>query len=297
VEPQVTLSGKRGRERGTPVRTTLWWSLFNPDSRARLRLFCFPYAGGHASIYKSWGGNVHPLVEVYGVQLPGRASRRDEPAAVDLLHLAGAVASALTPLLDRPFAFFGHSLGAILAFEVARWIRRHLRLEPCHFIASAHQAPQSPWLHTDRWKASDEEFVETIRTLNGTPAEIMQNPALLKFLLPTLRADFQLSDTYRYVNEPALTCPITALGARHDAEGGEVERWGEQTTGPFSTRIFSGDHFFIHAQEAELLALVGALLDRAIESLPADTAVPGNLDITGPKPDTRAPRTGGSGSR
>jgi medium-chain acyl-[acyl-carrier-protein] hydrolase len=219
-------------------------------------MICFPYAGGHAGIFKSWAAELEPLVDVYGIQLPGRGHGRKEPPAEHVPELVADLGAALAPSLDKPFVLFGHSLGALLAFEVARWLQRHRRLVPRHLFVSGRRAPQIAWSEPPKWNLSDYEFIQHVSGLNGTPPEILENPELLHLVLPTLRADFKLNDTYEYTPSPPLTCPLTAFGGVDDEESDDerLQGWRSHTVARFSTQLFPGNHFFIHSCERELLA-------------------------------------------
>lgn len=235
-----------------PVR----WTRFNPAAAAPLTMICFPYAGGHAAIFKSWAAELGPLVDLYGIQLPGRGHGRTEPPAEHVPQLVADLGAALAPILNQPFVLFGHSVGAVLAFEVARWLRRHRHLVPRHLFVSGRRAPQIARSDRPKWNLSDDEFIQHLSELNGTPPEILENPELLRLVLPTLRADFKLSDTYAYSPGPPLTCPLTAFGGVDDEEtvGERLDGWRVHTAARFSTQLFSGSHFFIHSCEKELLA-------------------------------------------
>jgi surfactin synthase thioesterase subunit len=249
--------------RGGPLRT-LWWTLFNPNGTLPLRIVCFPYAGGHAAIFKSWTPHLASVAEVYGIQLPGRGQRYGEPPAADLANLVPSIARALRPILDRPFVLFGHSLGATLAFEVARWLRAHDRISPEHLIVSGRRAPTRPWMEPAKSTMSDDELARSLAELNGTPPELLRNSEVLAMVLPTLRADFKLVETYRYVPAAPIECPITAFGGTDDSESDDdsLDDWALQTRRGFTKRMFPGDHFFIHSRETEVLTGVRAVLER-----------------------------------
>lgn len=243
-----------------------WWFVPRPNPHAALRLFCFPYAGGNAFVYRSWVESLPPTVEVCGVQYPGRGRHVHQPPMTRIPALVAELGPALTPVLDRPFAFFGHSLGALVSFELARWLRRHRSVMPRHLFVSARRAPHlrdtDPPLH----QKSDEEFLGSISALNGTPAEVLADPGVLRFLLPVLRADFELGETYEYVSDEPLACPITAFGGSEDEEtlDGRLEEWSLQTTSPFSRHVLPGGHFFIQSSGEALKALVRWDLSRVI---------------------------------
>lgn len=232
-----------------------WFSIPQPNPRARVRLFCFPYAGGDAQIYRNWPRQL-PSAEVCAARLPGRGARIQEAAFRDLRSMVEAIAS-VAPYLDRPFAFFGHSMGALVAFELARLLHGRGLPGPAHLFVSGRRAPQLPADWPITYDLPDAEFVEYLRSLNGTPAEVLDHPELLELMLPLLRADFCVAETYDYRPGPALDCPITAFGGAGDAEvsRAEVEAWAAQTSASFLARIMPGDHFFLNNPQTRALML------------------------------------------
>jgi medium-chain acyl-[acyl-carrier-protein] hydrolase len=218
-------------------------------------LFCFPYAGGSALTYRDWAARLPAHVEVYPVQLPGRGDRVREKPISRMLPLAHAVARELLPLIDRPFALFGHSMGAILAFEIARLLRKHRAPQPLHLFASGHTAPQAAATAPQTYNLPDAELMEELRRLNGTPEELLGEPELMKVMLPLLRADFEADQAYAYAEEPPLNCPISVYGGLRDPETSreELEAWRRQTTSSCTVRMFPGDHFFINTDREMVL--------------------------------------------
>lgn len=239
-----------------------WVVAPRPHPEARLRLFCFPYAGGGASIYYAWPRGLPASVEVCAVQLPGRESRLAETPYADLGALVAKLGEELRPWMDRPFAFFGHSNGALMAFELCRLLRREGRPLPVRLIASGRPAPQLPLDEPPVYDLPEDRFVARLRELSGTPEEVLQNPEIMALLVPLLRADFSLAETYAYPEEPPLDLPLSAYGGERDDEvsADEVEAWGAQTTGAFRVRMFPGDHFFLNADRDLVLREVAAEL-------------------------------------
>ena len=231
---------------------------------ARIRLFCFPYAGGGASIFRTWHESFPPEVEVCPVQFPGREGRLLDAPLSDLHALVDCMATALSPFLDVPYAFFGHSMGALIGFEFARYLRRgSYNLLPFHLFFSGKRAPQLSDLDPPTSHLPEPEFIEELRRLKGTPESVLQNMELLRLLSPLLRADFRLCETYLYKEEARLDVPITALGGLYDTEVTRqmVAAWREQAGSTFKLRFFEGDHFFLHtAKNALLLAILQDLL-------------------------------------
>jgi surfactin synthase thioesterase subunit len=229
------------------------------DKGARLRLFCFPYAGAGASVYRAWSDFLPPEIEVVPVQLPGREGRVREAPFKSLAPLIEMLARDLAPRLDVPFAFFGHSMGALIGFELARRLRAEGGPTPEHLFASGRRAPsvtdEGPPLHT----LDDAALLEKVRELNGTPAQILQYPELLRFWLPILRADFELCASYSGASEAAtVDCPVSAFGGLEDTHISRdvLAAWGAHTRGAFSLRMFPGDHFFLHTSRQMLLRAV-----------------------------------------
>jgi len=219
------------------------------NPRAHLRLFCFPYAGGGASAYRGWAASLPADVEVCPVQLPGRESRLREPAFVRPEPLVLALADVLQPLLDLPYAFFGHSLGALIAFELARELRRRAQPLPVHLFVSARRAPQVPARERPIHDLPEEEFLAELRKLKGTPEEVLQHAELMRLLGPVLRADFAVNETYAYVAGEPLDLGISAFGGLGDEEvtREDLAQWSDHTRGPFRLRMLPGDHFFLHS--------------------------------------------------
>jgi medium-chain acyl-[acyl-carrier-protein] hydrolase len=229
-----------------------------PNAGARLRLFCFPYAGGGASIYTSWPRSLPADVEVCAVQPPGREQRIAEAPFSHVDPLVESAAEALAPFLDVPFAFFGHSKGALVGFELIRRLRRDGLPLPLAFFPSGRRAPHLPARERPIHALPEDEFRDGLRRLGGTPEVLLEHPELMELFSPLLRADFAVSETYTPREEPPLEMPIAAFGGVRDEDvlPADVEAWGRYTTGAFATHMFPGDHFFIrHDQEAVLAEL------------------------------------------
>ncbi|HEY0474886.1 MAG TPA: alpha/beta fold hydrolase [Kribbella sp.] len=241
-----------------------WVTVTCPRPAARLRLFCLPFAGGGASRYRDWPKSLPDDVEVVPIQLPGRESRFCEPAIDSVEVLADQLVEGITGYLDRPFALFGHSMGAFIAFELARRLRR-LSLEPVHFFASGCRAPHLPNRSGNRHVLSDTQFLAALRELNGIPSDLLENADFMDLLLPMIRSDFKLAETYRFSPQPPLRCPVSAFGGRADDEvsDGDLKAWSHHTTGPFEVHLLSGDHFFVNSSRATLLQLVRSKLSWA----------------------------------
>ncbi len=238
-----------------------WLPNFKPSPQSQLRLFCFPYAGGSTLTYRKWQDSLPPDIEVCPVQLTGRGSRLHESPFHEHTALIPALVQGLTPYLDKPCAFFGHSMGAIISFELARYLQKVNGFEITHLFVSGRRAPQLPRTDPYTFNLPEAEFVEELRRLNGTPKEVFLHTELMRLMLPMLRADFELIETYRYVPGPPLTCPITAFGGLDDDEDAiSLDQWREQTEGRFSLHLFPGDHFFVNTAHLQLTEAIAQKL-------------------------------------
>ncbi|MEO8971260.1 MAG: thioesterase domain-containing protein [Ktedonobacteraceae bacterium] len=241
--------------------------LFATKSRpyARLRLFCFPYAGGGASIYQIWNTILASEIEVCPVQLPGRENRMKERAIADFAELIETLVDVLQPYLNQPFAFFGHSMGALISFGLSRELRRQGHPLPVHLFASAYRAPQfpnqdEPPLHS----LPESVLVKKLLEMNGTRREILDDPELRSFILPILRADFSVCESYVHTAEAPLPCPITAFGGLQDSRVSRqsLMAWREQTSDQFALRMLPGDHFFLQNMRTPLLQIITQKLNQ-----------------------------------
>lgn len=238
-----------------PKRSNPWISCPRPNPGANIRLFCFPYAGGGASIFHSWGANLPQEIEVCAVQLPGRENRLREPPYSGLQGLVQRLTGALSPLLDRPFAFFGHSMGALISFELTRNLRRQGLRGPAHLLVSAHRAPARPYPLPPLSQIPTRDLIEQLRYLGGTPDELLKDNQMMQFLLPVLRADFSVCETYTYLKEPPLDCAISAFGGLRDryVSREDLADWQTETHGTVMVELLPGGHFFIHQEREQLL--------------------------------------------
>lgn len=239
-----------------------WFAYVKPRRTAQLRLFCLPFAGGSAAIFRNWADVLPGFVEVCPIQFPGRGTRLSEAPFISMQSLVDAIEPSISANLDKPFAFFGHSMGATISFELIHKLRSERGLEPAHFFASGRQAPQIPDTDPITFNLPRLEFIQELHRLEGTPREILDHPELLELILPVLRADFELIQTYEYVAKPRLKCPITALGgiADKDVEREQLDAWREQSSGPFRMRLFPGNHFFLQTEERSVLQIIAEQL-------------------------------------
>jgi medium-chain acyl-[acyl-carrier-protein] hydrolase len=239
------------------------WIVYpKPNPQAHLRLFCFPFAGAGASFFKPWADRLLPQIEVCAVQLPGRENRIKEPLFSQLTPLLQQMIPALLPEFDRPFAFFGHSLGALICFESARQLRQLKHRQPFHLLISARQAPNSPDLHPPIHQLPEAEFFQQVCRFNGTPSVVLQNPRLMKLFVRILRADLAIAETYSYIEEAPLDCPISAFSGLQDEVvlTASLGAWCEQTFSKFQLHTFPGNHFFLKSKQQEILQVISQTL-------------------------------------
>ncbi|HXQ71950.1 MAG TPA: alpha/beta fold hydrolase [Pyrinomonadaceae bacterium] len=243
------------------------WVLPESESASRIRLFCFPYAGSSAQIFHAWQQELPNEIEVSPVHLPGRGKRAREKPFTDLLALAEVLTAELSPHVDKPYALFGHSVGATVAFEVARAFRREGLPLPLHLFVSGCRAPQLSHTRDRSYDLPTGNLIGRLRELNGTPSEILESLAM-EFFLPIIRADLQMIQTYNYSVEAPLSCPISAFGGWQDlAEPLEmISAWREQTTSSFQRQMFAGDHFFLHSEHDHLLQTISQQLSEFIDA-------------------------------
>jgi surfactin synthase thioesterase subunit len=231
-----------------------------------LRLFCVPFAGGGASAFNAWSNALPDSVEIQAVQLPGRESRHREPALADLREAAKLIVGALESYLDRRYAFFGYSMGALIAFEVICELRRRGAPLPAQLFVGAMRAPALPAMLPALAQLPVDAFLTRVRHYYEPPAVTWENLDLLELVLPVLRADMALCESYVYRSEPPFDFPIQAFAGLRDRSVPihAVQAWRAQTTGDFAVELFDGGHFFLNASLARMHAVMISRLNAVL---------------------------------
>jgi surfactin synthase thioesterase subunit len=267
-------STAREAHRTDGARASRWLLRFKPLASPRVRLFCFPPAGGDANIFRHWQALLPDGVEVIGIQYPGRG-RNQEALLRSCEEVVSALLALLPPSLGTDFAFFGHSNGALISFELARNLGLEHRQRMRHHFLSACSAPHLARDGRRTSELSDDEFLRKLRDMGGTPPRVMDDADLMRMLLPRLRADFHVSESYVFRPGAVLPCDLTLLRGSRDlaVDGARVARWAELTTGRWTEHVIEGDHFFITSHAAEVVGLIGATLSDHVLARGSERAV------------------------
>jgi pyochelin biosynthesis protein PchC len=246
-----------------------WIRRWHAGPASRLTLICLPHAGGSAGFYRPWAALMPPEVELVGIQYPGREDRFDDPGSADMSELVTAVADAVLPLLDRPYALFGHSMGSAVAWEVAHELNRRGALGPRRLFASGRAAPGravTGQLH----RQNDDVLCAELGRLGGTSREVLDDPGLRSLILGAVRHDYRIIETYRPDRRPPLSCPIHVLTGSADPELGEERSrdraggWADLTTARTEVRVFPGDHFYLTPGRREVVSTVLRRMDPSL---------------------------------
>ena len=231
----------------------------NQNRQITQRLVLFPYAGGAAgSIYRDWGNKLPSNIEVHAVDFPGHGHRLNEPLFTRVEPLVQSMAETLKPYLEGSYALFGHSMGAVISFELAHLLRRENKPGPAHLFLSGRPCPHRTRKEPPTYDLPEPEFIEELRRLQGTPQEVLQHPELMSVLSPILRADVEICETYECELRPPLDCPITVFGGLQDVDVSreQLDGWRDYTTSSFALRMFPGNHFFLHSCAPVLLRMI-----------------------------------------
>jgi medium-chain acyl-[acyl-carrier-protein] hydrolase len=233
---------------------------------AKVRLFCFSYAGGSANAFAPWAAQLGPQIELCAIQLPGRGIRFSEPLVSDWQQLLAPLAEAISSYDDLPFAFFGHSLGGMIAYELSQYCAKLGLALPCQLIVSATNAPQHRKADSSLHRLNDADLLQRLRSYAGTPKEVLDNSELMELLLPIFRADLSLLRNYSYRHQQPLEIPISVFAGEEDQhlDKDTLACWQEETQGAFSEHWFAGGHFYINpCQEQVIVKLRAALLSES----------------------------------
>ena len=231
-----------------------WVTIFQPNPNAQLRLFCFPHAGAGASIFRAWASLLPDDVEVCGIQYPGREARSNEPLCRSLTGMLDELTPALLPYLEKPFAFAGYSMGSLVSFELTRSLIKKKARKPEHIFFGAAKAPHIRDEHQIHQLPGREFLIELIK-LKGIAPDVLRQADLVRYLLPIVRADFTICETYQYQSGAPLECPVSVYGGSKDprVRQQDLEAWSYHASMYFSATIFPGDHFFLRTAQSSLL--------------------------------------------
>ncbi|MCG7563242.1 MULTISPECIES: alpha/beta fold hydrolase [Pseudoalteromonas] len=236
-----------------------------PNPNAKLRLFCFPYAGGSPAIYMPWNSALHPDVELVLLQFPGRGARMAEPAHVTMQQKVDELLAYQAFLTEKPYVLMGHSLGSRVIFEVTKHLVQQNAPLPRHLIASGSRAPHTSTDKKRIYNLPHDEFVEELYKLNGTPKELLEHKELMELLLPLLRADFQIAECYQ-AQPVNLPCPITVFHGYDDIEisAEQLHGWQDLSEHKIDIHYFNGGHFFINQCSDEVISQVNQVLHKIL---------------------------------
>lgn len=246
-----------------------WFTPLNQVENCQLRLICFSYAGGGTSAFREWVDLICDDVEIIVIQMPGRETRFVEPLATNLTDVVQEIAINIAKLSPVPFVFFGHSLGSLIAFEVTRLLVNKNLNTPERLLLSGRRAAHLPLGRPPYHLLDDDALIEKITTLGGTTEEIIANKDLMDLILPIIRADFALHDTYQYKSGQTLNVPIHVFGGEQDIATSveNLSAWQRHSIQPIELNILKGGHFFIDSARQELMQLVNDALEPLIETV------------------------------
>lgn len=246
-----------------------WIHFFKPREEAAVRLFCLPFSGGGTQSFSGWAERLPSGIELCAIQLPGRETRMREAPFSDVHALIDAMTPALEHWLDKPMVLFGHSMGALIAYELAQRLQHEHACPPQCLIVSGRVAPHRSLPQSAVSKLPQSEFISRLRQLHGTPDELLNNTELMELITPTLRADFALNEEYSHRVGVRLQCDILAFGGTNDPQAGRaaISDWRDVTEGRFQLRMVPGDHFFIQSAQALFLRILSMELYSSLRLL------------------------------
>lgn len=247
-----------------------WFEHLSRAKEPALRMFCFPYAGGSADVFRGWQRWFPERIDVCLVHLPGRGKNIKQPAFTRLIPLVKELADRIDHEIGIPYVLYGHSMGALISFELSRELLRRHGNGPEHLFVSGRVAPQWP-PDEITFNLPDDKFLDELKKLNGTPREVLENPELMQLFSNILRADFETVQTYEYHQGEPLPCPITVYGGLEDKDvpSESCHAWGKQTSAGYKVRMFHGDHFFIRNSRPEFITAFQRDLVSAVPALDA----------------------------
>jgi medium-chain acyl-[acyl-carrier-protein] hydrolase len=248
---------------------TDWVTCPQPNPQAKLRLFCFAYAGGSATVFRTWANYLPKTMELCPIEIPGRGRQIKSPPYTKIQPLVRAIATNIIPYLDKPYAFFGYSMGSLISFELTKLLRSEYNFHPLHLFVAACQSPQFLPEKPPISQLPDPDFLTAISQFNGISDAVLKNAELMQMFLPIIRADFTVLESYVYTPQSPLYCPITAFGGLQDpiVSYFALSGWKEQTVAPFLLHQIDGDHFFINTNKSTLLNSVIQSLQSYIEDI------------------------------
>ena len=236
------------------------------NGKPDLRVFVFPYAGGNVSVFRQWYNYLPPNIELCLVQLPGHGSRINEPIFTRLHALIEELAPACEPYFDLPFAFFGHSMGSLISFELTRYLQKQGKFLPRQLFVSSFEAPHLYNREVKLHKLPNNEFLKKISQLGGTPQSAMEDKELLKLIIPILKADLELCETYKFTDDTRIDCPITGFSGHVDliVNPENFKAWGERTNAEFKHFMFNGGHFYFQDNLVSFMFKFAQLLNELL---------------------------------
>ena len=254
---------------------TPWIVLSKKIDNPRMRIICIPYSGGNASVFRTWPNQLPSFVEVYPLEFPGGLRRIKDPLFTRMDSLIDELAAFLLPHLDRPFYLFGSCTGSFIAFELAYRLQEEFGREATRLIVSNIWAPHLPPRKDPIWQFDDEAFTRELTRYGAMPKETLEQTELYQLLMPAIRADFELSETYIYQADRKIRCPVTAIGGYQDhiVPEEDIEGWQEQAEADFESIMLEGDHSLVHSAKDALLRIMSQRLKRDQQTEREETVI------------------------
>lgn len=260
-----------------------WVSIPRPNPFAEIRLFLFPYAGGSSQIYRQWSKIAPDSLEICLIELPGHGRRFKEKCHLCLETLSEDLLESILPYLNKSFAFFGHSMGALIGYELAKKLLIHYNISPAHLFISAHRSPDCLIEEAPLYDLPEDILIQKLTELEGMPREIIENRELLEIILPVIRSDFRICETYIPQNHMPVNCPLTVICGINDnyASFPHMQNWYKYTTDTFEIIKVEGNHFYILENEQKIIRLITSALYNKRKILQAENTVFFNSRHTG----------------